>query len=112
MPHTRSDPSRPFAWIIHRGIPLRVSFVFEEYIRPDGTNPYRTWFDSLDPQAAKVVTAALRLELGHTSKVTWFAGIGEYVIDWGSGFGSILPRTATRSLYCLEAARSAGNRRI
>jgi hypothetical protein len=24
----------------------------EEYIRSDGTNPYKIWFDSLDPQAA------------------------------------------------------------
>jgi len=30
----------------------------EEYIRPDGTNPYQTWFD----------------------------GLGEYVIDWGPGY--------------------------
>ena len=59
----------------------------EEYIRPDGSNPYKTWFDSLDPQAAaKVVTATLRLELGNTSNVNWFAGIGEYVIDWGPGY--------------------------
>ncbi|MGO8972199.1 MAG: type II toxin-antitoxin system RelE/ParE family toxin [Steroidobacteraceae bacterium] len=59
----------------------------EEYIRPDGSNPYKTWFDSLDPQAAaKVVTATLRLELGNTSNVKWFAGIGEYVIDWGPGY--------------------------
>ncbi|MGO9930194.1 MAG: type II toxin-antitoxin system RelE/ParE family toxin [Steroidobacteraceae bacterium] len=59
----------------------------EEHIRPDGSNPYKTWFDSLDPQAAaKVVTATLRLELGNTSNVKWFAGIGEYVIDWGPGY--------------------------
>jgi len=64
-----------------------MSIRVEEYIRPDGTNPYKTWFDSLDPQAAaKVVTATLRLELGNTSNVKWFAGIGEYVIDWGPGY--------------------------
>jgi putative component of toxin-antitoxin plasmid stabilization module len=34
-----------------------MSIRVEEYIRPDGANPYKTWFDSLDPQAAaKVVT--------------------------------------------------------
>ena len=39
-----------------------MSIRVEEYIRPDGTNAYRTWFDGLDPQAAtKVVTATLRL---------------------------------------------------
>src|SRR5258706_770520 len=64
-----------------------MSIRVEEYIRPDGTNPYKTWFDSLDPQAAaKVVTATLRLELGNTSNVKWFAGIGEYIIDSGPGY--------------------------
>ena len=59
----------------------------EEYIAPDGSNPYKSWFDSLDAQAAaKVVTAKLRIELGNTSRVKWFAGIGEYVIDWGPGY--------------------------
>src|ERR1700678_1902479 len=64
-----------------------MSIRVEEYIRSDGTNPYKTWFDSLDAQAAaKIVTATLRLELGNTSNVKWFAGIGEYVIDWGPGY--------------------------
>jgi putative addiction module killer protein len=59
----------------------------EEYIRPDGSSPYAEWFDSLDAQsAAKVTTAKLRMELGNTSNVKWFAGIGEYVIDWGPGY--------------------------
>lgn len=59
----------------------------EEYVRPDGSIPYKDWFDSLDPQAAaKVTTATLRMELGNTSNVKWFAGLGEYVIDWGPGY--------------------------
>ena len=59
----------------------------EEYVRPDGSSPYAGWFDSLDAQAAaKVTTAKLRMELGNTSNVKWFAGIGEYVIDWGPGY--------------------------
>ena len=59
----------------------------EEYIRPDGSSPYRDWFDGLDAQAAaKVTTAKLRMELGNASNVKWFAGIGEYVIDWGPGY--------------------------
>jgi putative addiction module killer protein len=45
------------------------------------------WCDGLDAQAAaKVTTAKLRMELGNTSNVKWFAGIGEYVIDWGPGY--------------------------
>jgi putative addiction module killer protein len=59
----------------------------EEYLCSDGTNPYRSWFNDLDAQAAaKIVTAKLRLELGNTSSVKWFDGIGEYVIDWGPGY--------------------------
>jgi putative component of toxin-antitoxin plasmid stabilization module len=51
----------------------------EEYIRPDGRSPYADWFDGLDAQAAaKVTTAKLRMELGNTSNVKWFAGIAEY----------------------------------
>jgi putative addiction module killer protein len=59
----------------------------EEYIRPDGSIPYKEWFDSLDAQAAaKVATAKIRMELGNTSNVKWFSGIGECVIDWGPGY--------------------------
>lgn len=59
----------------------------EEYICQDGSNPYKSWFDALDSQAAaKIVTVKLRLELGNTSSVKWFDGIGEYVIDWGPGY--------------------------
>ena len=58
-----------------------------EYIKEDGSNPYKTWFDSLNVQAAaKVAVAKARLELGNTSSIKWFAGIGEYRIDWGPGY--------------------------
>lgn len=64
-----------------------MKFKVEEYICQDGSNPYKSWFDDLDSQAAaKIVTAKLRLELGNTSNVKWFDGIGEYVIDWGPGY--------------------------
>jgi putative addiction module killer protein len=32
---------------------------------------------------------------GNTSRVKWFAGIGEYVIDWGPGFRIYLARFGT-----------------
>ncbi len=58
-----------------------------EYIRPDGSNPYRRWFDRLSaPAAAKVAIATMRLSQGNTSHVKWFDGIGEYVVDWGPGY--------------------------
>lgn len=59
----------------------------QEYIREDNSNPYQKWFDSLDAiAAAKVTVAKSRLELGNTSSVKWFDGIGEYRIDWGPGY--------------------------
>lgn len=60
----------------------------EEYVREDGSNPFKIWFDDLDPiAAAKVATAALRLEVGNTSNVKWIGGgLGEYRIDWGPGY--------------------------
>jgi putative addiction module killer protein len=58
-----------------------------EYVREDGSCPYRRWFESLDVQAAaKVDTAMYRLRAGNTSNVKWFAGIGERIIDWGAGY--------------------------
>ena len=69
----------------------------EEYIRPDGSSPYRDWFDGLEAQAAaKVTTAKLRMELGNTSNVKWFSGIGEYVIAGVPVIGSTWRRTASR----------------
>ena len=56
-----------------------------EYIREDGSNPYQKWFNSLDAiAAAKIAIAKVRLELGNTSNIKWFDGIGEYRIDWGA----------------------------
>lgn len=69
----------------------------EEYVREGGSNPYKKWFDRLASQnAAKATTAKLRLELGNSSSVKWFAGMGEYVIDWGPAIGSTWRRTARR----------------
>jgi len=65
----------------------------EEYLSKDGSNPYKKWFDELDPRAAaKVTTAKIRLALGNTSNIKWFDGIGEYRIDWGPGYRIYLAR--------------------
>jgi putative addiction module killer protein len=59
----------------------------EEYVRANGSSPYREWFETLDSQAAaKVVVSTLRLSLGNVSNVKWFDGIGELRIDWGPGY--------------------------
>jgi putative addiction module killer protein len=61
-----------------------MSFTVVEYIREDGSNPYREWFDGLDPQAAaKVAAAIVRLEIGNTSRLKSIGTIGECRIDWG-----------------------------
>lgn len=65
----------------------------EEYVREDGSVPYKAWFDRLDPHAAvKVVTAVARLSLGNTSNVKWFRGLGELRVDWGPGYRVYLAR--------------------
>ena len=64
-----------------------------EYVRADGSNPFRRWFDRLDAQAAaKVVTAIARLTMGNTSNVKWLGAIAEYRIDWGPGYRIYLGR--------------------
>lgn len=59
----------------------------EEYVCADGSNPYRAWFDRLTVQpAVKVAAAVARMAGGNTSAISWFRGIGEYVIDSGPGY--------------------------
>ena len=58
-----------------------------EYMRENGSIPFKQWFDKLNAQAAAKVTVALvRLEQGNTSNIKWFHGLGEYKIDWGPGY--------------------------
>jgi len=67
-----------------------------EYVREDGSNLYRAWFDGLHAQAAaKVAIAIARLELGNLSRVKWIGGIGEYRIDWVRAIESISREMAT-----------------
>ncbi len=89
-----------------------IKITLEEYLREDGTNPYKRWFDDLDAQAAaKVTTAKIRLGLGNTSSVKWFDGIGEYIIDWGARL-STSPGMARRSLSCSVVEQSEGSNGI
>jgi len=64
---------------------VRITVV--EYLREDGSSPYKSWFDGLDAQAAaKVATVVLRLETGNTGAIKRFGGIGEIRMDWGPGY--------------------------
>lgn len=58
-----------------------------ELLLEDGSSPYADWFNALDSQAAaKVSIALLRMAQGNLSNAKWFAGIGEYRLDWGPGY--------------------------
>ena len=84
----------------------------EEYVREDGSSPYQKWFDSLDPQsAAKVTTAKLRIELGNTSSIKWFAGMGECVIDWGPGYRIYLAKDGESLIVLFGAGTKRGQQR-
>ena len=68
-----------------------------DYVRADGSAPFRRWLDRLDPQSTFRVTAAIeRLRAGHESRVKWLGGIGEYRIDWGPGYRLYLAKDGER----------------
>lgn len=80
----------------------------EEYIAEDGSIPYRDWFDRLHAQAAaKVATAVLRIEMGNTSSVKWFDGIGEHRIDWGPGYRIYLTRDGDKLILLFTGGTKA-----
>src|SRR5512132_2189044 len=82
-----------------------------EYIRADTSNPYQRWFDSLDRHAAtKVAMARSRLELGHTSAIKWFGGIGEYRIDWGPGYRIYLAQDGESLIVLFGGGTKQGQR--
>ncbi len=63
----------------------------KEYVQDNESSPFGRWFSTLNAQAAlKVSNALLRLELGNTSNIKWFEGLGEYRINWAPATGSTL----------------------
>ena len=82
---------------------MDASLTVVEYVRADGRNPYRLWFDGLHAQAAaKAATATFRLELGNLSRVKWIGAIGEYRIDWGPGYRIYLGKDGDRLIILLD----------
>jgi putative addiction module killer protein len=70
------------------------------------------WFDGLDSQAAaKVTVAKARIELGNTSAVKWFRGIGEYVIDWGPGYRIYLAREGDALIILFGGSTKKGQQK-
>ncbi|VVP95542.1 hypothetical protein PS918_03649 [Pseudomonas fluorescens] len=69
----------------------------EEYLQDNETSPFGRWFCTLNAQAAlKVSNALIRLELGNTSNIKWFDGLGEYRINWGPGYRIYLVQEGKR----------------
>jgi putative addiction module killer protein len=88
-----------------------MALAIVEYVRPDGTNPYRIWFEGLHAQAAaKVATATLRLEMGNTSRVKWIGAIGECRIDWGPGYRIYLGKDGDALIVLLGGGTKQGQR--
>ena len=89
-----------------------MAIKIEEYIREDASNPYKQWFDGLSSQAAaKVTVAKLRMELGNTSSIKWFDGMGEYVIDWGPGYRIYLAKDGDTLIVLFGGGTKRGQQR-
>jgi putative addiction module killer protein len=79
-----------------------MPLIVTEYVREDGSNPYRAWFDDLPAHAAaKIAVARARLEMGNTSAVKWIGIIGEYRIDWGPGYRIYLAKDSEHRVVLL-----------
>lgn len=82
-----------------------------EYVRADGTNPFRRWFDRLDSQAAaKVATVIARLRAGNISALKSLGTIAEYRIDWGPGYRIYLGREGDAVIVLLVGGTKRGQR--
>lgn len=93
-------------------LPLNIKIKLEEYIREDGGNPYQAWFNTLDTQAAvKVTVAKARLELGNTSNIEWFRGIGECKIDWGPGYRIYLAKDGEALIILFGGSTKKGQQK-
>jgi putative addiction module killer protein len=73
---------------LRRGNIYGTMIAIVEYLTAAGANPYREWFDHLDPQAAGLVIEAIeRLADGNTSRVKPIGeGAAEIRIDHGPGY--------------------------
>src|ERR1043165_9473542 len=86
-------------------MPWRV----DEYVRADGSVPFRQWVDALPAEAAaKVAVATTRLGMGNTSNVKWFSGIGEYRIDWGPGYRVYLAKDGDQLIILFGGGTKKG----
>lgn len=88
-----------------------MTITVEEYLRADHSSPFERWFSALDAQAAaKVATAIVRMEMGNTSNIKWFDGLGEYRIDWGPGYRIYLVQEGTRLIILFGGGTKASQK--
>ncbi len=88
-----------------------MTITVEDYLRADDTSPFQSWFSTLDAQAAtKVSTAILRMEMGNTSNIKWFDGMGEYRIDWGPGYRIYLIQEGLRLIILFAGGTKSGQK--
>lgn len=88
-----------------------MTITVEEYLRSDDSSPFERWFSSLDAQAAaKVSTAIVRMEMGNTSSIKWFDGLGEYRIDWGPGYRIYLVQEGKRLIILFGGGTKASQK--
>lgn len=84
----------------------------EEYRRDNQSSPFDEWFSSLSvPAATRVSTALVRLEMGNTSNIKWFDGLGEYRIDWGPGLRIYLIRETHRLIILFGGGDKSSQKR-
>ncbi|AKS06630.1 type II toxin-antitoxin system RelE/ParE family toxin [Pseudomonas trivialis] len=84
----------------------------EEYRRDNQSSPFDEWFSSLSvPAATRVSTALVRLEMGNTSNIKWFDGLGEYRIDWGPGLRIYLIQEAHRLIILFGGGDKSSQKR-
>lgn len=89
-----------------------MKITLQEYLRDDNSSPYQAWFNTLDAQAAaKVTVAKTRLELGNTSNIEWFRGIGEYKIDWGPGYRIYLAKEGEALIILFGGSTKKGQQK-
>lgn len=93
-------------------LPSDLNYSVEELTLNETDSPYAKWFKKLSPDiAAKVVTAKLRMQLGNFCNVDWFRGIGEYKIDYGSGWRIYIAKEGERIIVLLGGGSKKGQQK-
>ncbi len=57
-----------------------------------------------------MATAVLRMEMGNTSSVKWFDGIGEYRIDWVPGYRIYLTKDGDKLILLFTGGTKASQK--